>query len=441
MRSFPFYFSGTFFLAFGLLSLGMIPVYFLLTSHFLTVIALDAGLLVAALVDWRLAPANNQILCNRPVPFPLAARGVNEISLEVTNLADRAVRLIVADDVPPRCEAPDLPLHLDVEPRGLVRTTYRLIPAQRGNGEFGDIYHWVRGPLGLVWRRGRSTGGMTVKIYPGLALVQEQGMRVWRPVVQEALRSYWKRGVGTEFDSLREYVVGDDPRLIHWSTTARTGRVIVRQNRVERSQTIFLVIDAGRMMTARVKGRTKMDYGLDAALLVAFAALELGDRVGLMVAAQDVLCFLPPAGSPAQFGRLLDATYALEPRLEEPRYYMGLGGLAARLKRRSLVIVFTDLIDERASQGLARYSLALSPRHLPLVVAMTDTEVVNMADSTPAGEEDLYRQGIAAGMLHRRGKLLARLVAGGVMVLDAPPDKLSVGALEQYLAIKTRAKL
>jgi len=207
---------------------------------------------------------------------------------------------------------------------------------------------------------------------------------------------------------------------------------------VERSQTVFIVLDAGRMMTARVLDKTKLDYALNSALLLAYAALELGDKVGAIMIAQDVLCFVPPARTPDQFGRILDSTYALEPRMEEPRFYLALSDLSSKLKRRALIIVFTDLIDERASEGLLRYSLGLLPRHLPVLVAMSDTEVAKVAESIPIGKQDLYRQGVSAEMLERRERALSRLKSAGVMVVDTPPERISVQALEKYLDIKQR---
>jgi uncharacterized protein (DUF58 family) len=321
------------------------------------------------------------------------------------------------------------------------RLSYHVTPLERGDGEFGDITFWVKGALGLVWKRGKAPARKIVKLYPGLSLIEERRLRVWRPVAQDMARTRWRTGAGTEFDSLREYVVGDDSRLIHWSTTARKGKLVVRQNRIERSQTVFLVLDAGRMMTARVLGKTKLDHGLNAALLVAYTALELGDKVGVMVVAQDVLCFEPPARTPGQFGRILDATYALEPRMEEPRFYRALSTVATRLKRRSLVIVFTDLIDERSSQGLMRYSLGLLPRHLPLVVALSDTEIAGLADSIPETQQDLYRQGVAANLLERREHLMGNMLSNGVMVMDTPPEKISPDTLDRYLEIKRKSLL
>ena len=133
---------------------------------------------------------------------------------------------------------------------------------------------------------------------------------------------------------------------------------------------------------------------------------------------------------------LFRSTYAIQPLMEEPRFHLALSTLAARLRRRSLVIVFTDLIGERGSEGLLRYSLGLLPRHLPLVVAMSDTEVIRLADGVPRTEQDLYRQGVAAGILERRERLMARLNSSGVMVMDTPPEWISVNVLDRYLEIK-----
>jgi uncharacterized protein (DUF58 family) len=207
---------------------------------------------------------------------------------------------------------------------------------------------------------------------------------------------------------------------------------------MERSQTIFVVLDAGRMMTARIHGKTKLDYSVEAALLIVYAGLELGDRVGIMALGQDVLCFQPPSNASAQFGRVMEATYALEPRLEEPRFHLAFQLISSRLKRRALVIFFTDLIDERASGGLLRYTAALRPRHLPLVAALSDTDLVSVADSSPETTHDLYRQGVAAGILDRRERLIAGLTSRGALVIDTPPERISIEVLQRYLDIKNR---
>ena len=441
IRALPFFFSGTFFVLFAAVSMCLIPVYFFLQKSIFIPLLADFLILVAALLDYRTGPSTGKLSLERVLPYPLTVDRPNEVPIDITNRTGVPVRMLIEDDIPPHCEDASLPLKTVAPPGAGTRVTYRLTPRERGNGRFGNLHFWILGRMGLVWKRGEVPAAAEVKLYPGLSPAGDRKMMMGRPMAQEAMRAHKRTGVGTEFDSLREYVRGDDSRLIHWGTTARKGKLTVRQNRIERSQTIFLVLDAGRMMTARVAGKTKMDLALNAALLVAHSALQMGDKTGIMVMAQEVLGFVPPAKTPGQFGRMLDATYSLEPRMEEPRFSLALSTIATRVRRRSLVIILTDLIDERASRGLLRYSLGLLPRHLPLVVAMSDSEVVKLADSTPTQEEDLYRQGVAANIIHRRELLLAKLTAAHVMVLDAQPDQLPIHLLDRYLEIKTRSLL
>lgn len=441
IRSMPLFFSGRFFLVFGLVSAGLLPTYFVYPGALWMPLAVNGIILMAALVDFVIGASPKKIVVERPLPFPLAVDRSHEIQLEIANRTGQPVSLTIRDDFPEQCRAESYPVKGIVRPGSGARLAYRLTPLERGNGQFGDAHFWVLGRLGLVWKHGKTPAARTMKFYPGLALIERHRLRLSRPQGLDPIRSLVRKGVGSEFDSLREYSFGDDSRLIHWGTTARKGKPVVRVNRLERSQTVFVVLDAGRMMTARVLGRTKLDYGLDAALLLAYAALEIGDKVGLMVVGQDIQAFLAPSSGPGQFGRILDATYALAPKLEEPRFYRALSDLSAKLKRRALVVIFTDLIDERSSEGLLRYSMALIPRHLPLVVAMSDTEVVRIADGIPETMEDLYRQGVAAEMLERREKLIARLGSAGVMVLSTQPERISAAALDRYLEIKTKNRL
>jgi uncharacterized protein (DUF58 family) len=441
IRGLPFFFSTRFFLLFGSASALLVPLYLAYPSGILLPLAADGILVLAAVLDFLVAPSPRKMQLRRPLPYPLAVDRTQKITIEASNGTGRPVSILVRDDVPGQCRVESWPSKMIVNTGSLAHVDYRLTPLERGEGMFGNIHFWLEGPMGLVWKRGEAPAAAKVKLYPGLALIGDRKLGMWRPIAHDPIRALRKASAGTDFDSLREYVVGDDARLIHWGTTARTGTPMVRQNRMERSQTVFLVLDAGRMMTARVLGRTKLDHGLNAALLVAYAALELGDKVGVMMVGQEILCFLPPDNMRTQFGRILDATYALKPRMEEPRFYLALSSLASRLKRRSLVIIVTDLIDERASEGLMRYILGLLPRHLPLVVAISDTELIGLAESIPRDKRDLYRQGVAAGILDRRERLMAKLGSRGVLVLDTPPEKISLRLLDRYLDIKTRNRL
>jgi uncharacterized protein (DUF58 family) len=438
IRPLPFFFSGRFFLLFGMASALILPVYFYFPSGLLIPVAVDAILLSAALIDFFRCPGSDRITVARTIPRPLAVDRANEVLLDVSNLSGSPVLMRIRDDTPQQSTTRNALITAVIGPGSGTRLTYPLTPLKRGRAEFGNIHFWTLGPLGLAWKRGESQAAGIVKFYPALALIERQRMQVRWSSSQDVVRPLKKRGEGSDFDNLREYVPGDDPRLVNWAATARRGRPIVRQNRIERSQNIFLVLDVGRMMTARVMGRTKLDFSIEAGLLLAYAALEVGDKVGITTVGQEVLNFLAPSKAPDQFGRILESVYALQPRLEEPRYYLVLSDLSTKLRRRSLMVIFTDLIDERASEGLIRYSLALLPRHLPLVVAMSDTELAHIAGATPEEKSDLYRKAVASELLERRERLLARLRTAGVLVLDTPPDKISTAVLDRYLEIKGR---
>jgi uncharacterized protein (DUF58 family) len=441
MRSLPFYFSTRFFIAFIAASLLFFITYAFYPGPWYSILILDGVLILAAAMDFFIAPSTRDVSIQRIVLYPLAVDTANEIRLEAVNRTGRNISIIIQDDIPDKCRVTGLPIATTIGRGAPTRLSYKLSPTERGNGEFGNIHFWLSGPAGLIRKHGEAEGKQKVKFYPGLTLVDKGKIQPRRLSAQDMVRSIRQKGEGTEFDSLRDYVIGDDVRLMHWATTARKGKPMVRQNRIERSQTIFLVLDAGRMMTARVLHKTKFDHALNSALLLTRSALELGDNVGLTAIAREIVCFVPPSKGPKHFGRILDSTYALEAQLEEPRFYLALSDLSRQLKTRSLVVIFTDLIDERASAGLIRYNLGLVPRHLPLVVVMSDNEIINVADAFPREERDLYRQGVASEILNRREQLLAKLRSSGVMVIDTEPDKISAALLDQYLEIKSRGLL
>ena len=276
MRSLPFHFSTRFFVLFVAASILFLIIQESYPGPRYMIFALDGILIAAALMDFALAPAPRNVDIQRIVLYPLAVDTPNEIRLEAVNRTGRDVSILIQDDVPDRCNADGLPIATVIRRGKPTRLSYKLSPAERGNEEFGNIHFWLAGPMGLVLKHGESEARQKVKFYPGLTLVDKGRIQPRRLSAQDMVRSIRQKGEGTEFDSLRDYVIGDDVRLMHWATTARKGKPMVRQNRIERSQTIFLVLDAGRMMTARVLGKTKFDHALNSALLLDSLGVGIG---------------------------------------------------------------------------------------------------------------------------------------------------------------------
>ncbi len=441
IRALPFFFSKRFLLLIpALMAMGLIvKLYF--TSSFWALFSLNLALAVLAIIDYLYCSHISGISVERSHLRPLAARAENEIRLEAINKNLEEVLVRIQDDIPHNCATRGHPLYLRVPGQGAVKAAYGLTPKIRGDGEFGSIHFWVMGPMGLIWRRSESKAATKAKFYPGLAAIKGGGLKLQWPKANDPIRASWKRGAGGEFDSLRDYSSGDDYRLIHWSSTARRGKLTVRVNRIEMSQNLFMILDAGRMMTARAEGLTKMDHAINAAIALGAHALELGDRVGVMALAGEALTFIPPAKAPGQLARIMDALYNIEPRMEEPRYFMAAKAMASAFKRRSLVVIFTDVVDQRTSEGLLRLTLSLFPRHLPLVTAMRDPEVAGLADMNPKNVRDLYVSGVAAETIHRRELLVSKLRTMGAMVIDTAPSRISGETLDQYLDIKLKGRL
>ncbi len=209
----------------------------------------------------------------------------------------------------------------------------------------------------------------------------------------------------------------------------------------DRSQTMVLAIDAGRMMLPRVGDVSKLDRAINAALLLAYLGTRLGDLVGLLVFGRDIDVYLPPARGHRQFLAILDALHSVEGRLEEPDYEGALRYLATRLKKRSLVVVFTDLAGTEPSRRLLRVLAGMSPRHLPLVATQRNRDLERKATLAAATELDVFSAAVAETLLKDKESALKTLAARGSLVLDVDPAALSVASVNRYLEVKARGRL
>jgi uncharacterized protein (DUF58 family) len=293
-----------------------------------------------------------------------------------------------------------------------------------------------------VQRQWRAPLATAVRVYPNFRLAARMDLLGRRAhLVRTGLHALRRRGEGRTFESLRDYVQGDDTRHLDWKATARRGKPMVREYEVERHQNVFLMLDAGRMMTARVGPLTKLDYAVNAALLVAHAAVGQGDRVGLMVFADQVLAYLAPRGGKRQIPQVLEALYGVRPSLVEPDYAVAFRSLAAHRLQRALVVVFTDLVDAHASARLLRHVGALAPNHLPLLVAIADPALKRHARTAPATGGAVYRQAVARELLQDRAEALRAITARAGLALDVPPDGLNLAVVNRYLEVKRRGQL
>lgn len=396
----------------------------------------DLALVAAALVDaWRAAP----VAVSRHVPGELALGDEGTARLTLRSLRERPTRVRLTDDLPPDV----VRLDDDVVERTLSRradVVYRFRPGSRGAHVLGDAHLRVLGPLGLAWRQRRVPLQDEVLVLPGLdELRRLRALGIRERLRRAGLRNVRQRGEGRSFESLREYVAGDDPRTIDWKSSAHRGGLMVRQYEAERSQDVVLAVDAGRMMLERIEGRERLDHAMSAALQVADVVRLQGDRVGVFCFADEVLAWLPPRRTPPPV--FANAMARVRPRWVEPNYPLAFSVLRRRLGRRALIVVFTDVVDTASSQALMAQLAHSAQRHVVLTVALRNPELEAWAAQPLDTDAAAYRRAAAEEMLEARAVAQGHMRRAGVEGLDVPPSGAVAATVERYLAIKYRGRL
>lgn len=401
----------------------------------------DAVLLLLVAMDVLLTARPGELRVERHSPRRLALGGTGRCEVSVENRSPRPVRLRVTDDLPEILgREGDEVREAAVAPGGTAALGYGLRALRRGDAAVGDLHLRVLGPLGLVWTQRRLPRADPLRVQPGVLEVRRYRLLGLRNRLREAgFRSVRQRGEGRSFESLREYVRGDDPRVLDWKATARRGSLIVRQYEVERRQNVMIAIDAGRLMTQQAGGRERIDYVLSSALLLADVASQHGDHVGLLTFAGRVEQYLPPAR--VHLPRLADALGAVQARMVEPNYPAAFTYLATQLRRRSLLVLFTDLIDPDASAALVAHLGRAAARHVVIAVTLRNPDLEAAATLRPDSDAGVYRRAAAEELLQARANALHAMQRAGVLVADARPRDAVPAVVNRYLDVKRRGLL
>lgn len=319
-------------------------------------------------------------------------------------------------------------------------TTLR--PVARGKATAGTLHVRLLSPWGLAWRQYRRELPWNSTVFPSLLQTSMRALPTQAQRRREAgLRNVRRLGEGRIFESLREWVPGDDTRTIDWKATAKRGKPMARQYEDERRQQVLIVIDAGRLLTAEIDGRARLESVIDAALQLAHAAVEHDDNVGLMVFADDVQHYIAPARGQRALRQILDALSTVQGQLVEPNYPAAFAYLATRNRKRALTVVFTDVVDRTASDALVSHVGSLRPRHLPLAVALRNPEFDRLATTRPASISAAFERAAVEELLQARDEALASMRSRGVLILDVSPSGAARAVVDQYTVLKRRAML
>lgn len=325
----------------------------------------------------------------------------------------------------------------------------RVVPLElegrsRGSWPLGLVALRVRTPLGVMQRTLRyPDAGARIAVTPSVTGIRRYRLLTLQHRMRDlGIRSTRRRGEGTTFSHLREYQIGDDPRHIDWKATARRRQLISREHTVEQGQTVIIAVDLGRMMTQFAGDLPRLEYALNSSLVLADIVVSSGDRVGVIAFDDEIRAFVPPMSGPGAVVRVREALVPLRATMVEPDYALAFRTLAARQRKRSLIVLFSDVIDVRASQSLIAHTTRSAARHLPLVVALRNEQLLATAAAATEGESRaLYERAAAEELLQARDDALLRMRRAGVSVLDVAPEAMTAAVINRYLELKARSSL
>jgi uncharacterized protein (DUF58 family) len=433
--------------------LGLIPGFYDYRLAY-SMLAWDSLVLLFALLDGLRLPAPRELIGIRTWSNAPALDSETEIELTIENNSRLIVDCRLLDDLPIALIAQPETHRLTAFPRNPAKLRYRVQPQERGDWQTGWLYLRYRSGLGLAERWARAPLTQTVRVYPALRTGEEQQIFLSRSrQIDLQLRQARLRGLGRDFESLREYHEGDDLRDICWTATARRGGLITRQYQTERSQAVWIVLDCGRLMRSRVRISTaldqdgsraptphsKLDYACTTAVALAQLALFSGDRVGLLAYGHGIQQRLLPGRGAAHLRQIIEALALVKAESGEADHLRATATLNRLQPRRSLILWVTDLAETAMRPEVIDGAVQLLRRHVLLFVAMAQPEVESIAGARPKSVVQMFRAAAAQEMAGRRELLLARLHEHGALTLDLNPEALTSSVLNQYLTVKERA--
>jgi uncharacterized protein (DUF58 family) len=435
-----------------------------------SMLAWDVLVLLFSILDGLRLPVPGDLSATRSWSNAPALDSQTEIELTIENHGKLIIECRLIDDLPPALVAQPATHRLTAFPRVPASLRYRVEPRERGDWSTGWLYLRYRSGLGLAERWARAPLTQNVRIYPALRTGEEQQIFLARSrQIDLQLRQTRLRGLGRDFESLREYREGDDLRDICWTATARRGGLITRQYQTERSQAVWIVLDCGRLMRSRVavpmegaggcnrrissdvsdralapektasQPHTKLDYACTTAVALAQLALFSGDRVGLLAYGQGIQQRLLPGRGSAHLRQLIEALAQVRAEPGEADHLRATATLNRLQPRRALILWVTDLAETSMRPEVIDGAVQLLRRHVLLFVAMAQPEVESIAQARPKSVDQMFRAAAAQEMAGRRELLLARLHEHGALTLDLDPQALTSSVLNQYLTVKERA--
>ena len=324
---------------------------------------------------------------------------------------------------------------------GTLERDIDIRPYRRGRIRLARLWLRSEGPLGFAARTLRQPLDVDCPVVPNIAVVKRQAVAFAASDAPLGIKPQIQKGTGSEFEALREYAAGLDPRSIDWKHSARHRKLLCKEYQTERNHHVVLALDTGHLMAETVAGLAKLDHAIGALLLLGYVSLKAGDKVGLAAFDARTRAFVTPAGGVGTMARLQRALADVDYSTEETNFTLALAELRGRLSRRSLIVVATDFVDTVTADLMIENVGHLAKRHLIIFVALSDTSLEDPFARRPDDIEHVARAVVAYDLMRERRAVFARLARLGVLCVDAPAARLGPALVSRYLAVKERDQI
>lgn len=403
------------------------------------VFAIDGAVAVLAIIDGCTLPKVDCMRVERTMPRVASLGGRHPVELTIDNRGRRPLRLVITDDaadgltIEPACH------RIELAPGKRTIVSHTVTPHRRGLFELEFIFAHIQSAIGLWCKQHAFPCAGQLHVYPDIKQIAEYALLARTNRLNLiGVRKTRRAGHENNFERLRDYQPDDNYRHIDWRSTARRQKLTVKQFQADQSQRVIFLLDCGRMMTNEYDGLSLVDYALNSILMLSYVALEQGDSVGMLCFSDHIHTYVPPLGGKHQMQRLLHAGFNQFPRLVQSRFDTAFLYLSTHCRRRSLVVLVSNVIDQVNSQQIHNYMSNLIGCHLPLLVLLRDHRVFESADNPSPDPMVMYRSAAASQILLWRHQVIRRLQATGTFTLDVFPEQMTSPLVNQYLEIKAR---
>ena len=396
--------------------------------------------LLIVLTDTIILFINNPgIIGRRKTSARLSNGDENEIFVYIENYFSFKINIMLIDEIPHQFQIRDFKIMLKLIPGENKTISYSLRPVKRGEYKFGNLNLFVSSPLNLIRKKFVFDGNKTVPVYPSFVQMRKyELLAISNRLTEAGIKKIRKIGRSTEFDQIRNYVNGDDYRIINWKATARKSELMVNHYIDEKSQQVYSVIDMGRIMKMPFNGMSLVDYAINSSLVISNIAIHKQDKAGIVTFSNKVGTILPAENRSTQMLKILEVLYNQETEFLESDYEKLCAEILAKIKHRSLIILYTNFetLDSLKRQLFFIKKLALY--HLVVIIFFENTELYSLLESSPNSTEQIYIKTIAEKFALDKRQIVKELEKNNIQSILTSPEKLSINTINKYLELKAR---